>query len=292
MTNVMSTTRIFIRPENEDDYNYFRMIENEDYFQPISALKHDRVGNFRFHGKYVSTFHPGRRFPNEYYCKIEEAMVLRSGRKLNYFWNTSCAQDLQDISENFDGTPEWRCLSLKKLIWGYENYYHILSTSYHLAPLYDISRVKIKEFIRELQRSVKAVYKERSYKVVNEDGEDVYHLDYTEPIPDRGDTAGKYVFCNCRYTIVDGDKAVDQCGHHLDEFLTKLRKLDKMYSKPHRIIKDSQAFKFVNRRINDDCRRLVFSFLKAEDIKGMLTTTAAAHPYACCSSSYSHSCSK
>lgn len=293
----MSSTRIFIHPGNEDDYNYFKKIEDEDYFRPIASLKHDRVGNFRVHGKYISTFHPGRRFPNEYYCKADEAMVLRSGRKLNYFSNTSCFEDLNDVSWTFNGTPEWRCLSLKKLIWGYENYYHILSTCYHLAPLYDISRLKIKEFIRELEKSVKAVYKERSYRVVDEDGEDVYYIDHTDPMPDRegGDSSkttggeGKYTFCNCRYIVVDGGRAVDQWGHHLDELLPKLKKLDKMFSKPHRMVKDSQAFKIVNRRINDDCRRLVFSFLKAEDIKGMLTTNAAsAHPYACCSSSSSH----
>lgn len=279
---IMSLTRTFIQPDNEDDYNYYKTIEDEHYFRPIATFKHDRVGNFRVHGKHVSTFHPGRRFPNEYYCKAEEAMVLRSGRKLNYFSKTSCFDDLNDVSGTFDGTPEWRCLSLKKLIWGYENYYHILSTSYHLAPLYDISRLKIKEFIEQLEKSVKAVYKERPYKVVNEDGEDVYHIDHTEPIS-RGDTEGKYMFCNCRYTLVDGGVALDQWGHHLDELLPKLKKLDKMYSKHHRIVKDSPAFKFVNRRINDDCRRLVFSFLKTEDIKGMLTTNA------CCSSSSSHS---
>ena len=290
----MSSTRIFIHPGNDDDddYNYYKKIEDEDYFRPIATFKHDRVGNFRVHGKYVSTFHPGRRFPNEYYCKAEEAMVLRSGRKLNYFSKTSCFDDLNDVSWTFNGTPDWRCLSLKKLIWGYENYYHILSTCYHLAPLYDISRLKIKEFIKQLESSVKAVYKERSYRVVDEDGENVYYIDHTDPMPERDTGGDKYTFCNCRYTFVDVEtgKATDQCGHHLDDFLPKLKKLDKMFSKPHRMVKDSQAFKFVNRRINDDCRRLVFSFLKAEDIKGMLTTNAdAAHPYACCSSSSSHS---
>lgn len=276
----MSSTRIFIQPENDDDYNYFKKIEDEDYFRPIASLKHDRVGNFRVHGKYISTFHPGRRFPNEYYCKAEEAMVLRSGRKLNYFSNTSCFEDLNDVSGTFDGTPERRCLSVKKLIWGYENYYHILSTSYHLAPLYDISRLKIKEFIRELEKSVKAVYKERSYRVANDDDGVVYHIDYTEPMPERDTGVGNYTFCNCRYTFVDGGRAFDQWGHHLDELLPKLKKLDKIFSKPHRIIKDSDVFNFINKKINDDCRRLIFSFLKADDIKDVTT-------YACCPS-HSH----
>jgi hypothetical protein len=265
----MSTTRIFIRPDNDDDYDYFRTIEDKDYFRPIAELKHERLGNFRVHGKYVSTFHPGRRFPNEYYCNTDEAMVLRSGRKLNHASKSSCFADLSDISTSFNGTPDGRCLGLKKVIWGYENYYHILSTCYQFTQLYDMSRSKIKEFIAHLEKSVKAVYKKRTYKVVvGEDGEEIYEIDHTEPIPDR--ETGNYTFCNCRYTVIEGDKAIDQWGHHLDELLPRLKKLDKMYSKPHRVIKDSDAFKFVNRRINDDCRNIVFSFLKAQDIKGMI----------------------
>lgn len=267
----MSTTRIFIRPENDDDYDYFRKIEDKDYFRPISELKHERLGNFRVHGKYVSTFHPGRRFPNEYYCDANEAMVLRSGRKLNCCSKTACFADLSECSTSFIGTPEWRCLSLKKVIWGYENYYYILSTSYHFAGLYDMSRIKIKEFIRDLERSVKAVYKERTYKkVVGEDGEEIYEIDYTEPMPERETGKDKYTFCDCRYTVVEGDRAIDQWGHHVDELLPRLKKLDKMYSKRHRIINDSEGFKFVNKRINDDCRNVVFSFLQAQDIKGMI----------------------
>lgn len=262
----MSTTRIFIRPDNDEDYEYFKKIEDQDYFRPISEAPKNVRGNFRVHGKYVSTFHPGRKIPNEYYCLASEAMTLRSGRLLNYVNEGFCMTDLRDCAANFDGTPEWRCLSLKKLIWGYENYYHILSTCYQLVKVYDISAAKIKEFLTQLEKSVKPVYKERPFTVVNNDGEDVYYVDHTEPIPER-DTEGKYVFCNCRYTVVEGDKATDCWGHHLDEFLPKLRKLNKMYSKPHRIITDSEAFKIVNRKINDDCRRLVFGFLKGGDIK-------------------------
>jgi len=262
----MSSTRIFIRPDNDDDYNYYKKIEDEDYFRPIATLKHERVGNFRIHGKYVSTFHPGKRIPNEYYCLASEAMTLRSGKKLNYLAEGFCTTDLRDIADTFNGTPEWRCLSVKKLIWGYENYYHVLSTCYQLSKVYDICGVKIKEFITELEKSVKGVYKERSFRKGEEDGEDVYYVDHTEPMPER-DTTGKYVFCNCRYTVVEGDKATECLGHHLDEMLPQLRKLNKMYSKPHRVITDSEAYKHVNQKINDDCRRLVFSFIKAEDIK-------------------------
>lgn len=263
----MSSTRIFIRPDNDDDYNYFKKIEDQEYFRPLSTLKHERVGNFRVHGKYVSTFHPGRKIPNEYYCLGNEAMTLRSGRKLNYMNEGFCTADLRDCAENFIGTPEWRCLSLKKVIWCYENYYHILSTCYQFAKVYDVCAVKIKEFLAQLKTSVKPVYKERPFTVVNEDGEDVYYVDHTESMPERDTTEGKYVFCNCRYTIVEEGKATDCWGHHLDDILPKLRKLNKMYSKPHRIITDSVAFKIVNRKINDDCRRQIFGFLKADDIK-------------------------
>ena len=272
----MSSTRIFIRPDNDDEYYYFMMIEDDHYFRPLSTFKHERVGNFRVHGKYVSTFHPGR-IPNEYYCNIDGAMTLRSGRKLNYSAKTSCFAHLSECSTSFNGTPKWRCLSLKKVIWGYENYYHILSTCYQFTQLYDMSRSKIKEFIAQLEKSVGAVYKERDFEVVNEDGEDIYKIDHTEPMPER-DTEGKYTFCNCRYTVVEGDRAIDKWGHHLDELLPRLKKLDKMYSKPHRVIKDSDAFKFVNKRINDDCRNVVFSFIKAQDIKGMIPAMPAPIP--------------
>lgn len=182
--------------------------------------------------------------------------------------------DLTDCATTFDGTPAGRCLSVKKLIWAYENYYHVLSTCYQLSKVYDICRVKVKEFMAELEKSVKGVYKERSVRKGEEDGEDVYYVDHAEPMPER-DTTGKYVFCNCRFTVVEGDKATECCGHHVDEMLPKLRKLNKMYSKPHRIITDSEAYKHVNQKINDDCRRLVFSFIKSEDIKTSPTPTPA-----------------
>lgn len=262
----MSSTRIFIRPDNDDDYNYFKKIEDQDYFRPINEIRNRSRSNFRVHGKYVSTFHPGRKIPNEYYCLPHEAMTLRSGRKLNYINEGFCMTELRECAESFNGTPEWRCLSLKKIIWAYENYYHILSTCYQLAKVYNVCAVKIKEFLEQLNKSVKPVYKARPFTVVNEDGEDVYYVDHTELMPER-DTEGKYVFCNCRYTVVEEGKATDCWGHHLDELLPKLRKLNKMYSKPHRVITDSVAFKIVNSKINDDCRRQVFGFLKAEDIK-------------------------
>lgn len=265
--NTMSSTRIFINYEDNEDYDYYKRIEDEVYFTPINNKNLKRIGDFRVHGKYTSTFHAGR-IPNEYYCLADQAMTLRSGRKLNHVKNNFFWTDAIDLSQKFDGSVNWRCYHLKKAIWFYENYYHLLSSCYHLVKVYDISVIKVKEFLEKLDTSVKGVYKERKFTTVERDGEIFYEIDNSEPMPVRDtEGEGKYTFCKCRYTAIEGDKAIDQEGHHVDEFLPKLRKLMKMYSKPHRIVTDSSAFKFVNRRINDDCRALVFSFLEAQDVK-------------------------
>ena len=262
----------FIYYENDETYDYYRKIEDQDNFRPRPTLKN--FGNFRVHGKYVSNFHPGRKFPNEYYCPASEAMTLRSGKKLNYVKEGFFWYDANEMMRLFDGRPERRCLSCKEMMWFWESYHHLLSTSNELTKMYDVARSKIKEFIKDLERSVPGVYQNVKFeKKPGVDEEDWYYeLDASVPMP-RRDTDGKYVFCNCRYTVIKNDEvAIEREGHHREEFLRMLRKLDKMYSKPHRVVKNSRAFKAVNQRINDDCRRLIFNFLTTEDIKA--TTVA------------------
>lgn len=121
----MSSTRnndIFIYYEDDgENYDYYRKIENTDYFRPRPSFK--KFGKFRVHGKYVSASHPGSKIPNEYYCKPHEAMTLRSGKKLNYIQENFFWHDAYDIVRIFDGRPERRCLSTKELIWFWESYY-------------------------------------------------------------------------------------------------------------------------------------------------------------------------
>lgn len=263
----MSSTRHFIQLEDNEDYDYYKRIEDEDYFRPMERLaKWRQLSNFRVHGKYTSNFRSGR-LPNEYYCHANEGMKLRSGKTLNCLRGSFFMEDAKDTVENFNGSESWRCFHLKKVIWLYENYYYLVSTSYEFAMFYDMALKKINEFVSVLERSVKGVYKERSFTTeTDRDGELLYNVDFSEDMPAR-DTEGKYVFCNCRYVYVENGKAIDQQGHHADEFLPKLRKLAKMYSKPHRIVTESQAYKIVDKKINDDCRGLIFSFLSAQDIK-------------------------
>lgn len=266
----MSSTRIFTRPDsNEYDDNYYHKIEDTSYFITRPAFKN--FGNFRVHGKYASTFHPERRIPNEYYCMTSAAMTLRSGKKLNYIQKTPFWHDTDEVTRSFGGKhTDRRCLSVKEMIWLWESYYHIISNCYELTKLYEVARFKIKEFISGLERSIPGIYQKINFekKVDDNTGEEYYELDNNAPPMPRRNTDGKYVFCTCCYTVIkDGNMAIEQEGHHVDEFLPKLRKLDRMYSKPHRIIMDSDVFKFVNRKINDDCRRVVFSFLKSDDIQ-------------------------
>lgn len=262
----MSSTRHFIQLEDNDDYDYYKRIEDEDYFRPIECIGSRDVSNFRVHGKHVSTFHTGR-LPNEYYCLPSQAMKLRSGKKLNYIGVNYFWFDAKNLVDYFDGSENGRCFHLKKAIWFYENYYYLISTSYDLAKFYDTATAKIKEFLARLEESVKGIYMERNFTTeTDRDGELLYNVDFSEDMPAR-DTEGKYVFCNCRYVCVENGKAIEQEGHHADEFLPKLRKLAKMYSKPHRIVTESQAYKIVDKKINDDCRGLIFSFLSAKDFK-------------------------
>jgi len=262
----MSSTRYFIQLEDNDDYDYYKKVEDEVYFRPIDRCIGPDVRNFRAHGKYASTLHAGR-IPNEYYCHSGEAMKLRSGKKINYINRSFFWRDAVDLVSRFDGSVNGCCLHMKKAIWFYENYYYLISTTYALVKVYDTARAKIKEFLGDLEKSVKSIYMERNFTTeTDRDGEVLYNIDYTQPLPER-DTQGKYVFCNCRYVVVENGKATEQEGHHTDEFLPKLRRLEKMYSKPHRIATESQAYKIVDRRINDDCRGLIFSYLSAEDFQ-------------------------
>jgi len=233
------------------------------YLMPSQSHKH--VGKFRVHGKYVSTFRAGK-MPNEYYCESKEAMVLRSGKKLNYINKSLFWSDAKECVINFNKRPGQQCISVKKLIWIYENYYNLISSCYHLISFYDACSLKTKEILGKLEESVKGVYKERKCITIERNGRVCYQIDYSEPLPKR-ETEGKYTFCNCRYTTVKGDKAIEKQGHHADEYVLKMRKIVKMYSRPHRSVLESDAFKIVNRKLNDDCRQLVFSFLSAQDIK-------------------------
>jgi len=277
MSSTHNNDYTFIYYENDQDYDYYKKIEDQDHFRPRPSFKN--FGNFRVHGKYVSNFHPGRRFPNEYYCPASEAMTLRSGKKLNYMKEGFFWHDANELMRSFSGMPYRRCLSCKEMMWFWESYHHLLSTCYEFTAMYDVARAKIKEFIRDLERSVPGVYQNVKFeKKTDSDGDWYYELDNSAPMP-RRDTDGKYVFCNCRYTVIKNEEvAIEREGHHRDEFLPMLRKLDKMYSKPHRIIKNSRAFKAINRRINDDCRDLIFSFLKAEDVKATTKSVPAPKP--------------
>lgn len=264
--NTMSSTRHFIQFEGNHDCDYYKMIEDEVYFRSLEECVGRGVSNFRVHGKHTSIFHAGR-IPNEYYCLPSQAMKLRSGKKINYIGESFFWFDAKDFVKNFDGSANGCCFHLKKAIWFYENYYYLMSTSYELANFYDTSRAKIKEFLGQLERSVKGVYMEREFTTeAGRDGELLYNVDFSKEMPAR-DIQGKYVFCNCRYVCLENGKAIEQEGHHADEFLPKLRKLTKMYSKPHRIVTESQAYKIVDKKINDDCRGLIFSYLSAQDLQ-------------------------
>jgi len=264
----MSSTRTFIYEDDDDKYDYYKMIENDSYFQPIQNFR--KLGKFNVHGKYASTFHPGK-LPNEYYCNDKEAMKLRSGRKLNYI-STSCfMQDSTEVIRSFNTrTTKGNCLNYKKFIWFLENYHYISSTCYELAELYDVLRHKIRECLCHLEKSKKGIYMKRDFTTKQEEDGDIYYLiDTSEPMPER-DTEKKpdtIVFCKCHYTEIIGNKAIEKEGHHTDEFIPKLRNLLKMYSKLHRKTTDSQIFNFISRRLNDDCGRLIFSFTRAQDIK-------------------------
>lgn len=273
MSSTHTNDYIFVLCESED-YDYYNKIEDQDHFRPRPTFKN--FGNFRVHGKYVSNFHPGRRFPNEYYCPASEAMTLRSGKKLNYMKEGFFWHDANDIVESFSGMSYRRCLSVKEMMWFWESYHHLISTCYEFTKMYDVARAKIKEFIRDIERSVPGVYQNVKFEKKTDSDGDWYNELEPSTMP-RRDTDGKFVFCNCHYTVIKNEEvAIEREGHHREEFLPMLRKLEKMYSKPHRIVKNSRAFKAVNQRINDDCRNLIFNFLTTEDIKA--TTIVQAEP--------------
>lgn len=251
----------FIQAANDEDYEYYKQIEDDEYFRSLDNQK-----RYRVHGKYVSTFHPGKR-PNEYYCFYKEAMTLRSGKMLNYinkyncFWN-----DLMEFNRIWDGTKKYRCFSVKNLIWLLENYYHVITTSHSLITFYDTIQAKLKEFIKQIELSSPAIYKKRAFRtIIDNDGEVTYIIDNKSAMPER--EKREYTFCSCHYTVVKrGKNAIEQEGHHQDEYIEKLKNLLELYSRPHNCVTMTEAFKIVNAKINNDCSRMIFSYLSAGDI--------------------------
>lgn len=255
----------------EYEYDYYERIEDANYFCERSLLKD--YGNFRVHGKHVSTFHPGRKVPSEYYCPASEGMTLRSGRKLNCMKNSALYSDAVDLTANWNAAknPAERCFQVKKAIWFWENYYHILSQSYTLDSLYNMSLCKIKEFIAEIEKSSPAVYMERNFEIyTDDDGVDHYDVDFLVPMPQRPPSETGYVFCNCNYTVVkNGQRAIDQWGHHMDEFLLRLKVLLKKYSRPNRKTIDARrSLRIVGNLANEDCARVIFGFLPEGKLLG------------------------
>lgn len=265
------------RREMEIEYDYYKMIEDPAYFCDRSLLKD--FGAFRMHGKYASTFHPGRKLPNEYYCPPSEGMTLRSGKKLNCISGSFLYNHGMDLTQNWYrqfNNPEERCFQVKKAIWFWENYYHVLSQNYTMDGLYSMSLTKINEFISQIEKSSPAVYMERNFEIyTDEDGYDCYNVDFLAPMPERPPSETGYVFCNCNYTVIkNGQRAIDQCGHHMDEFLLKLKDLKKKYSRPHRKtinekMKARRSLILLGNKTIEDCAREIFSFLPEAKILGL-----------------------
>ena len=265
------------RREMEIEYDYYERIENPAYFCDRSLLKN--FGAFRVHGKHVSTFHAGRKQFNEYYCSQDEAMKLRSGKKLNYLSKSFFYEHVVDMLAGFNNgrlDPSERCFQAKKAIWFWENYYHILSQNYAMDAMYAMCLTKINEFISQIEKSSPAVYMERNFEIyTDEDGYDCYNVDFLAPMPERPPSETGYVFCNCNYTVIkNGQRAIDQCGHHADEFLLKLKDLKKKYSRPHRKTVDEKmkarrSLILLGNKTNEDCAREIFAFLPESKILGL-----------------------
>lgn len=184
--NSTHNDNVFIYSDNNYATNiYYQIIEEQPYFE--------NVGNFRVHGKYVSNFRPGKN-PNEYYCKMDEAMTLRSGKKLNYMQKSSFIYQARDVIVRRNailGKSKRRCLSCKEMIWFWNSYYHLLSNSYELACMYDVSRNKIKEYIQDLEMSVPGLYQNVKFeKKTSINSKDRYLLNNDVSMPKR-DTRGK-----------------------------------------------------------------------------------------------------
>ena len=257
-TTTMSSTRnndndinIFIDYEDGENYDYYKHIEDD---MP-SFHAHKKFGNFRIHGKNVSAFHSGK-IPNEYYCNRDEAMTLRSGKKLNYVKGSYFWWDAQDLFNEWDGI-ERRCSSIKNYIWFLENYYYLISTAYSQVDLYEVIANKLKDFIGKINDSPPAVYKKRTFE--KKEDSPIYMINNDEPMATR--KLDGYVFCNCHYTTIKDKFAIEQCGHHQDEYLPKLTKLLAKYSRPHRRTTDAEAFNIVTSQTNSDCAGLIFSFI-------------------------------
>lgn len=250
--------KTFICYDDDQDYDYYKHIETD---MP-SFHVHKQFGNFRIHGKNASTFHSGK-IPNEYYCKPEEAMTLRSGKKLNFVKESYFWWDAQDLFNEWDGI-ERRCSSIKNYIWFIENYYYLISTAYSQVGLYEMIASKLKDFIGKIKDSPPAVYKKRNFEKKEDSHGPIYMINHDDPMPTR--KLDGYVFCNCHYTTIKDQTAIEQCGHHQDEYLPKLKTLMAKYSRPHRRTTDAEAFNIVNSRTNGDCADLIFSFIRPMDV--------------------------
>ena len=250
----MSSTRSDIlmnHYDNEDstDYEYYKNMEQA--FQ----INIKTLGRFGTNGKYASSFHAGR-IPNEYYCQPVDAMTLRSGKKLNYITDSYLGRDVSDLFNKWNGEIDGRCYSMKKFIWFCENYYYIISSAHNLHSLYKTVTLKINEFIQMIDNSPPAIYKERNFEIV--DG--TYIITHQEDMPTR--QSSNYIFCACHYTVVkNGKKAIEQKGHHQDQYLPRLKTLLAKYSRPHRSSTETETFKLVSDRTNSDCAELIFSFI-------------------------------
>ena len=250
---------IFICYDNGENYDYYKHIEAD----VPSFHMHKKFGNFRIHGKNASTFHSGK-IPNEYYCKREEAMTLRSGKKLNYVRESYFWWDAQDLFNEWEDGIERRCSSIKKYILFIENYYYLISTAYSQVDLYEMIANKLKDFIGKIESSPPAVYKKRNFEKKEDLHGPIYMINHDEPMPTR--KLDGYVFCNCHYTVIKDKFAIEQCGTHQDEYLHKLNTLLVKYSRPHRRTTDAETFNIVTSRTNGDCAGLIFSFIRPMDV--------------------------
>jgi len=249
--------------DSDDTFDYYMSIEDKDsYFQPINKKNTDR---FRVHGKYTSTSHIGNT-PTEFYCDMKDAMTLRSGKKINYLGESLMYREASEVLSTWNGDVNNRCLSTKKIIWFLENYHHIISTSYEWINFYKIAYIKICEITKEIKKSTQPIYINRKLAPAFDENGVKYNVICPNENTEENDKMrrrGKNttIFCNCHYIVTKNGKAIEQRGHHQDEYMRKLKKLKNMYSAPHRETINSTTFKFVNNKTNMDCSSIIFSFL-------------------------------
>lgn len=254
-SNIDNNGNFFLYLGDEQNYQYYNMIEDEQYFQPTHTYK-NRNGKFNIHGKYVSTTHPGKKTPNEYYCSPHQAMTLRSGKKINYIQQNFIFWDLKELIDTWNKQPVARCLTLKKIIWVCQNYHHIFSNAFIYVATYTMLYKKLNEFIKYISNSPPPIYKKRNFKINNLH----INVDLHEPLNQR--IQNNYVFCQCNYLVVKQNKQIiEQHGYHQDKLLQKLKHLIHIYSTPHRAIKNNTIYKFIAKQTNHDCANIIFSFI-------------------------------